>query len=1005
MTVRPRQVTGIASLARPGANGSEAGPDRSPSFSWEDWFRHAGPHQRAAALGLAQQQGLLYPHQLPAATNGVKPVAAAKESETSAFVASLLGGKAEAPPRFSLETLSFIDNHLDDLQKQAVLRAISTPDLFLLQGLPGTGKSRVLTEVILQAASRGWRVLFLAGQTVSLDVVLERLAGRSEVLALRFLEPTEKPEALPAWLRGFTLEEQKHAFQERTLTGARGNHAQIDATCRQRSGLEPLWAELHAAVERCGDLQQQLRNLQAVLPHSEAAVEREAQTSNPESPVSTQLADLRKAFETDHRELETSLNTQQAALAVCDQESAELAGRIAALEPGYQAKKHNRFWTPAFWANLLNAQIIPAMESLQDQQTKIQARRQTLAQEIDQLRDRQRQRSEQFNQEQAARIASEVQARRQGLVAAQQALEERQRHLDEQWTGLCQRLDEGPIEKTPQAVAAAHQAWLAKKQQVEEECQFAQQWTAFVEQTGPQLAARLPSFANLLAGTASRWHADAKFRDAVATPVDLLIVEDADTLTDTDLLKLTGHAQRCLLVSQTLAEAAPTPTVAEKTLRLPVVPLGAVGCWNRLWQALGGDAGYWPYTWQRDQGRLVCQLMPLTAEDRQHLESEGLADACDIELRILHRPRTRPCLAQVIFPPHGTFEQAFTFMVREVQEFPLEPLGRTGWWSEDAQTWCWHLGPSAPRIHAWLELEPGFRLGTVADEHCSDATRVARIEFDKTAGWDRSKAETWLHRHRHAQDHGRTAFLQTPYRFERPLAKIAQALVRPGEWLTAGLPEPLGGAPAFEFVAVPPRTKHEWPREGAGLELDLSASRHADRLPTGLRQGLPARGFVNYLEAQALFRRLETWMQKEASPSSRVAVLALYEGQAILLRRLVEQSEMLRSRSFGLEIALPSRMHQRECDLIFLSLTRSHPHRSVAFGEDARELPLALTRARSRLIVFGDPGTLCKRCHWHGPLDHLDAHAAHQEHLRLSRLLAYLQNQVHGPVNGAGNGK
>jgi superfamily I DNA and/or RNA helicase len=121
-----------------------------------------------------------------------------------------------------------------------------------------------------------------------------------------------------------------------------------------------------------------------------------------------------------------------------------------------------------------------------------------------------------------------------------------------------------------------------------------------------------------------------------------------------------------------------------------------------------------------------------------------------------------------------------------------------------------------------------------------------------------------------------------------------------------------------------------------------------------------------------------------------------------LLRRLIEQSEILRGRGFPLEVALPSRLHQRECDIVFLSLTRSHAHRCVAFGEDVKELPLALTRSRSRLLVFGDPGSLFKRASWHGPLDHLDASSAHQELLRLSRLLALLQKQ--GPALPLANG-
>ena len=147
----------------------------------------------------------------------------------------------------------------------------------------------------------------------------------------------------------------------------------------------------------------------------------------------------------------------------------------------------------------------------------------------------------------------------------------------------------------------------------------------------------------------------------------------------------------------------------------------------------------------------------------------------------------------------------------------------------------------------------------------------------------------------------------------------------------------------------------------------------------------------------------------ELGPVDRpvVVVLALFEGQVELLRRLVEQSEILRARTFKLEVALPSRLCQRECDVVFLRLTRSHAHRSVAFGDSAHELPLAFTRSRSRLLVFGDPGSLSKRTHWHGPLDQLDAHAAHQERVRLSRFLAYLQKHGLAPTlhNGTTNGK
>src|SRR5207253_2526586 len=99
-------------------------------FSWEEWFRHASAAQRAAALGLAQQQGLLYPHQLPAITNGVKPAAAAvKETETSQGIARLLAGKADGLLPLRIDALSCFDADLDELQREAAARALATPDV------------------------------------------------------------------------------------------------------------------------------------------------------------------------------------------------------------------------------------------------------------------------------------------------------------------------------------------------------------------------------------------------------------------------------------------------------------------------------------------------------------------------------------------------------------------------------------------------------------------------------------------------------------------------------------------------------------------------------------------------------------------------------------------------------------------------------------------------------------------------------------------------------------
>jgi hypothetical protein len=76
-----------------------------------------------------------------------------------------------------------------------------------------------------------------------------------------------------------------------------------------------------------------------------------------------------------------------------------------------------------------------------------------------------------------------------------------------------------------------------------------------------------------------------------------------------------------------------------------------------------------------------------------------------------------------------------------------------------------------------------------------------------------------------------------------------------------------------------------------------------------------------------------------------------------------------------------------------VSLTRSHTHRAVSFGDGPQTLVQALTRASARLLVFGDPGTLLRRSQWAGELDHLEETDAQKERDLAARLVRYIQGQ------------
>jgi superfamily I DNA and/or RNA helicase len=91
---------------------------------------------------------------------------------------------------------------LNPPQQDAVLFALAEPDVAILHGPPGTGKTTTLAEVIYQAVSRGDRVLACAPSNTAVDNLLERLVAMMPNV-VRVGHPARVFESL----RGHTLDE------------------------------------------------------------------------------------------------------------------------------------------------------------------------------------------------------------------------------------------------------------------------------------------------------------------------------------------------------------------------------------------------------------------------------------------------------------------------------------------------------------------------------------------------------------------------------------------------------------------------------------------------------------------------------------------------------------------------------------------------------------------------------------------------------------------------------
>jgi len=166
--------------------------------------------------------------------------------------------------------IELVDKLLSGSQKEAVVKAISTPDICLIQGPPGTGKTRVISEIIRQAARNDWKTLLVAPTHVAVDNVLERIGFEDNIGAVRCASK-DKLDNLDEHIREFTYDQRK-----KTLI----THAQM----RVKNDIERLSDERKQLENTCNLLHELcLRHKEAAGLSDELKKHRELLSSTPET--------------------------------------------------------------------------------------------------------------------------------------------------------------------------------------------------------------------------------------------------------------------------------------------------------------------------------------------------------------------------------------------------------------------------------------------------------------------------------------------------------------------------------------------------------------------------------------------------------------------------------------------------------------------------------------------------------------------------------------------------
>jgi hypothetical protein len=718
--------TAIADLPKAQASLSAVRSDiAGREASWEELSSCLSSLKHRDLLDLAHQKGLLYNCPLPRLPANGLVLSGCLTPHRVQILSQLLRGELSGLTPAPAESVLTSSGELDLFQRHAVARALATPDLCLIQA-PAAGTPRLAAEVVTQAVQQRQRVLLLAHSAPALDAILEMVAGRDPIYALRCVAPGEILERLSAPVRALTFRERSRILRERALDCARQASAETQQRMQAHAHEEAVWQQLQ------------------------------------------QLCQTRMQLE--HRLAELQIAALQLEQVQCRVQLSSIDQELEVLRPLAMAKRHGRWWTLAFWR--ASAPKVSRFAELQAAEKNLQAKLDHLTGQLAALLPAGWSSNDPppLVVMAGATAATEIDRLRQECAALNTSAQQ----LLAGWEPLpfC------PAAIDHETLQQTHLVWEKQVVQEKEKASFLNRWVEYLEKSGETLAGRLPRLANLVAATLAALPGDEHFGQGHEEQTfDLLILEGAHRLSEPELMQLATRAARWVLIGEpppavdvhTDGPRGTTrkPEAGRKAITLtgPRRPPTPPHWFHRLGRLLHCDPSRSPYRWGIEQGRLFCRLRAVPVQQHKFLESETVADRPDIELRILNQPRAEPVLAEVLFPDSTPVTQAKEYIYRELQEVAVQTLGRNLCWQEEEQRLVLRLTDQATGEAASAVLEKGIIEHLVRAAPADDGStrwHTVGLEFDRRQGWTLERAREWLLTHLGWRDLGRSLLVIDP---------------------------------------------------------------------------------------------------------------------------------------------------------------------------------------------------------------------------------------------------
>jgi ATP-dependent RNA/DNA helicase IGHMBP2 len=122
-----------------------------------------------------------------------------------------------------------------------------------------------------------------------------------------------------------------------------------------------------------------------------------------------------------------------------------------------------------------------------------------------------------------------------------------------------------------------------------------------------------------------------------------------------------------------------------------------------------------------------------------------------------------------------------------------------------------------------------------------------------------------------------------------------------------------------------------------------------------------------YVLREHLYQFLDLFPYEKPS----IGIISPYREQVVTMENLIEEDPMLKD--LDITVSTIDGFQGQERDVIYISLVRSNEKNEIGFLSDYRRMNVAMTRARMKLVVVGDSGTIGENKFYKAFLDYADS--------------------------------